>query len=91
MTEQTRWKIGDLVYLAYSPVQCGKVVGIETREEISWEGKPFDTFYLQVKMLKSGEVITESVFSWRDFRALVEDHLRKFRKHNETLSKLETL
>ena len=84
------FKVGDIVYLAYTPVKCGRVIEvIQGKEYEQWPGE-FEPATLKIKTLK-GDIITHGELSVHHYRKLVEEHRRKYEKHSAILAKLETL
>ena len=84
------FKVGDIVYLAYTPVKCGRIIEIIPGKEYEkWPGE-FEPAVLKIKTLK-GDIITHGELSVYPYRRLVEDHKRKYEKHAAVLAKLEAL
>jgi len=84
------FKVGDYVYMVFTPVKCGRVVRVIP-------GKPYERWpdecepsTLHVKTLK-GDILTGSELSFNNYRTLIEDHRRKLAKHEAILAKLEAL
>ncbi len=74
-----RIKVGDVVYIAYAPVQCGVVRKVE---------KVPDSFFTLVTFVGLKKTWTEWSFALNDFRELVADHKRKYDRHNKILKAL---
>lgn len=71
-------KIGDLVYVAYQPLKPAKIIALK-------ENRCVLVQYLD------GSTETRSVLGLRDFRALVDEHQRKYKKFSALIPTLEKL
>jgi hypothetical protein len=91
------FKVGDLVYRNYSPVQCGRVVRVDRGAEYEKFPGEFGPDTLFVRMLRGRKLsggrretlYKGSEFEFSDFRKLVEDTRRKADRHTATLEELE--
>lgn len=90
-----KFQVGDLVYRAYSPVQCGKIVadlGRQRRSTLSGGIYESSFHHYRVKWLKDGsesDDVPEQAL--RDFAELVAEHRRKYENHAATLERLRRL
>jgi hypothetical protein len=88
------WKPGDLVYVSYSPQQCGKVVG-ERKEDIlnvHTGALAYVQTWVQVRLIKKGNPIEE----FRDhqlhsLQGLVDETRKKLTNHEARLQKAKAL
>lgn len=91
-------KIGDFVYVHYTPQRVGVVLEVHDMGSYGviavgpYKGedagpKPSD---VTIKFLK-GDVVRMSSLGLASFTKLIEDHRRKLRTHEATLKKLEAL
>lgn len=71
-------KVGDIVYVNYSPQKAGKVIEVRGTEDatVRWH---------------NGKVSPHSKYGLGDLRELITDHERKLEKHRQMLAKLEAL
>lgn len=77
--------VGALVYEAYTPAKCGKVL-----EDLGPTGSGY--FHrLKVRLLKNGEEKIYGSGILNDFEELIADHKRKYERHLATLEKLKAL
>ena len=87
-----RPKVGDFVYLAYTPQSPGKVIRIT--EGVVRTAPSGNTYKepptAEIKWLK-GKTTIVSVLGLRNFRTLISDHEKKLETHRRTLAKLEAL
>lgn len=85
-TQQREWderiKVGDVVYIAYTPIQCGVVTKVE---------KLPDSFFTLVTFVGLKKTWTEWSSALNDYTKLVADHKRKYDRHKKTLKALEEL
>ena len=81
----TKPYVGQAVYKVCAPLDAGKIVEVRGKESNQF----FDS--VAVKWLKTGETTVVSTSGLRDLDSLIEDHKRKWRTHNDTLSKVYAL
>ncbi len=71
-----RFKVGDLAYPGYTPQKAGVVISVG----------PAD--WVTIRDLK-GRESSSQFFS--DYRALIEDHRRKYQRHEEIAARLDAM
>ncbi len=74
-----RIKVGDVVYVSYTPVQCGVVTEVVQNP---------DGYFSQVTFVGLKKTWTMDSSGLRDFTELVADHKRKYERHKKTLKTL---
>lgn len=72
-------KVGDVVYVAYSPIQCGVVTEVIPNP---------NGYFSEVTFVGLKKTWTKSSSWLNDYTELVADHKRKYNRHNKTLKAL---
>jgi hypothetical protein len=86
--ENEKILVDKLVYKAYSPAKCGKVI-----EDMGWhtpQGMRRACRIIKVKWI-NGTVTQELAYVLNDYEALVEDHRKKYEKFSKVVEELKEL
>lgn len=76
-------RIGDVVYVAYAPMNLGKVVGV--RPDTKWPGH----FEVQVKWRKTAQTGWMPEYHVRLLTDLIADHAKKLAGHQKRLKEMQ--
>lgn len=80
---ESKYRVGDFVYMPYSPLKPGKVLKISSPDK-------FGCYTIDVKWI-NGKTSQHKDFHLRSFTALIDDHKKKLKTHTSKLPALRKL